>query len=144
VSRFGAVTKTATIETITVDVDGTAVTAVVLIRFTNTALIALARIQTCSVRALVECIASAAMVIVTTATTTVVAVGMVETAADARRTTNIALIASASTPTSKDSTRAYQNVQSWPGKVTERATIVITSAAATGTVATVVSKRTRN
>ena len=143
-SRFGVVTTTATIGTITVGVHGTAVTAVVQLRSTSTALTVLARTPKCSAMGLARFTVSAAMATVMMATTTVVAVGMAETVAEAKTTTSIALIARVVTPTSKDSTRAYQNVKSWPSKVTERATIATTNAVAIGTAATVASKRTRN
>lgn len=93
---------------------------------------------------LVRCTRSEAMATAMTTTTIVAVVGMVETVADTKTLTNIAQIAAVVIPSSKATTPAYRSVKLKRGKVMVTVTTATTSAVATGTVATVVQKQTRN
>ena len=143
-SRLGRATKIAMTEIMFVAVDGTGATVAVPIRGTSTVKIVHARTRESIAMDLVRCTSSVAMATVMTRITTAAVDGMVETVADTKTRTSIAQIAAVMIPSSKATTPAYRSAKLKRGKVMATVTTATTSAVATGTVATVVQKQTRN
>jgi len=144
VSRLGRATKIAMTEIMFVAVDGTGATVAVPIRGTSTVKTVHARTRELIAMDLVRCTRLKAMATATTTTTIVAVVGMVETVADTKTLTIIAQIAAVVIPSSKATTPAYRSAKLKRGKVMATVTTATISVVATGTVATVVQKQTRN